>query len=752
MKRFLQGIYYSFPLQLMILHLRSNLLLMLIWLIPIATISGNFGKDMGFHYFFLDPEYMGKVSFWSFFWIGISFGVFYIAWNTTTYILNSYRFPFLASLSRPFAKYSFNNLLLPFLFIIFYLYNVINFQWYNEFTSEYSLFFYCLGFLSGLALMLFVVVVYFYTTNKDIATFQKRSPLKVGQVLQSLVVRHQERELEKIKINPYKDQWRVDFYLTEGFRVRIVRDVRHYNFKLLERVFRQNHLNALVIQTLSITAMIMMSALVEYQQFRIPTSASMLLLLSIFTTIIGALTYWLREWRTMFIIALLMFIDNVLLKQGILHYENQAYGLNYTVPRATYSYERLDSMCNWEQYRRDIKGTLDILENWRNKFYRSELLRKPRMVVLCVSGGGLRASLWTSQVIRELDKQLGGRFFDHTILITGASGGMLGAAYYRELFHQKKLGKPIDLQDDTHLENVAKDLANALSFTFVVNDVFVPWVSREVNGYTYKQDRGYMFEQQYIENTDGLMGMDINYYREPEQKGIIPMMFLSPIIINDGRFLYITPHRVSYMMKPPFAFEEQGGDFAEIDGVDFGALFDKQNPYNMRFATGLRMNATYPFILPNVSMPSEPSIDMMDAGFRDNFGLETSSRFLMVFRNWIRENTSGVVILQIRAHQKVNPIPKKREKSIGNLFSPVAALFDVDNLQDFHHDNYIANLKAKMGSENVELVRFSYRPNKLEQKASMSLHLTQREKNDILSALYLEDNQKSLQKVKELVK
>ena len=76
------------------------------------------------------------------------------------------------------------------------------------------------------------------------------------------------------------------------------------------------------------------------------------------------------------------------------------------------------------------------------------------------------------------------------------------------------------------------------------------------------------------------------------------------------------------------------------------------------------MNATYPYILPSVWLPTHPVIDVMDAGLRDNYGQETSLRFLHVFKDWINENTSGVLIIQIRAMQKGSwATPYKNEES-----------------------------------------------------------------------------------------
>ena len=59
------------------------------------------------------------------------------------------------------------------------------------------------------------------------------------------------------------------------------------------------------------------------------------------------------------------------------------------------------------------------------------------------------------------------------------------------------------------------------------------------------------------------------------------------------------------------------------------------------------MNSTFPYIAPIITMPGEPQFQIMDAGIRDNYGTSTSLKFLYVFQDWIKENTSGVIFLQI---------------------------------------------------------------------------------------------------------
>lgn len=751
MKQRLLTIYYTFPIQLLKMQLKHNILFLGIWSFLFVVLSGGVGSSMGIHYLFLDPEYLGEVSFWSFFIIGLAYGSFFIAWNSSIYILNSFRFPFLASLHRPFAKFSLNNCSIPVFFVVYYMYRIVDFQWYNEFAGKYSVVFYCLGFMLGALCMIVLSMLYFQMTNTDMLAYRKAHKLKLSKVLKSIVVKRKERLRSLSSEGPYKHIWRVDHFMTEFFRWRIVRNVEHYNFKLLDRIFKQNHANALVIQSISIVALILMAALVEYAYFRIPAAASMLLLFSVLTTFIGAITYWMEEWRVFTLVVLLLLVSQMM-HWGVFSYQNRAYGLDYNQPAASYTLATLDSIASKKQFQKDSKNTLDILDKWRQRLIQQNAKQKPKLVLICASGGGIRASLWANHVIREVDHALEGQLMPHTALMTGSSGGMWGASIYRELYYQKILGKPIDLYDEKYLKYTCKDLANAVVFTFLVNDIFIPWVHREVNGYTYKQDRGYVFEQQYIENTEGLMGMDLKYYAQPEKEALIPLMFLSPMITNDSRMMLISPQRLSYMMRPPFSYQG-AGDEQGIDAVDYGALFSRHNPLNLRFASALRMSGTFPFIFPSVQMPSKPTLTLMDAGFRDNFGIETATRFAAIFRTWIRENTSGVVLVSIRAFDDKEPIAETSSKSLTELaFNPVVPVFSVDALQSYHHDAYIAYLKSKIGYNKVDVVKFVYRPSTLEKRASLSLHLTKREINDIVAAMYLDENQAAVKKMQELIK
>ena len=57
-----------------------------------------------------------------------------------------------------------------------------------------------------------------------------------------------------------------------------------------------------------------------------------------------------------------------------------------------------------------------------------------------VSGGGIAAANWTALNLRLLETILPKEFPEHVRLITGSSGGMLGASYYVASLRENALG------------------------------------------------------------------------------------------------------------------------------------------------------------------------------------------------------------------------------------------------------------------------------------------------------------------------
>lgn len=736
-------IYFSFPFRLLILHFRNHLILLLLWGILAAFSTGTSGRFFGMHYLMLTPEYHGQVNFWSFFLTGMSFGGLVMVWHLTTYLLSSNRFPFLATLGAPFSKYCLNNSLVPLGYLFVWLICTIWFQWHDELTSSSEIAWNVAGFLAGTSTITVLLATYFHFTNKDLNSVHWM-PRPGSQVL----FRQRLPSVREIQIGATR--WRVDTYLTERGRPRLVRSVAHYDPRVLEQVFRQNHWNAVVVLIFALVLLMAQGAFMDSHWARIPAGATIYLLISIAMGLYGAIRFWFRQWGvTVFLV--LIFTVNMLTGWGFFNYRNRAYGLDYTTAkRATYAYDAFEKICTDSIYSADKAATLKILENWLAKNRSSENPR-PKLLLVCVSGGGHRSALWTMQTLQRADIATGGRLLRQTALITGASGGLLGAASIREAMLRQAEGDRIAPQDPALIEDMGKDLLNAISFGVVANDLFFPISSFHSGSFSYRKDRGYLFERQLNENTHGFFSRKLADYRQPEQEAKIPMLIASPFVLNDARRMLISPQGLSYLMRPNAGRLDAQ---VEIDGVDFGRFFSAQQADSLAFSSAMRMNCTYPFILPNVWLPTIPAVEAIDAGFRDNYGLGLSIRFVHVFKDWIQENTGGVVFVQIRCWNKIHSIDASDDKGvIENLFTPAeAAGGNMTDIQDFEQDNALALLNDALGGNQVEMVRFHYRPVRKNREASLSFHLSRREKLDVLEAYYTADNQASIKALKQILR
>jgi hypothetical protein len=735
----LTDVIFSFPFQLLVLHLRSNLLLLGVWLLLVLIITGNFGGGFGLRYLFLSPEYLGEVGFMSFFYVGIGFGALVMSWNLTTYLLNANRFSFLASLGSPFAKFVLNNMVVPLAFAVLFFVCQIRFGLWHELRPLGEVLWDSIGFLTGFATLVFAVALYFHLTNKDITSFEQKKNKSAGKKRRSTVVED---------IRQHRNQWRVDTYLTTTLRPRLVRSVAHYDKALLARVFHQNHLNALLVQLLTLVLLVLLGALMDRPAFRLPTATSVFLLGSTVVAVTGAVSFWLGSWRIPGLVAMLLLI-NFITRFDFFHHKNKAYGLNYEAGTSPYHPDSLQLSCTQQAVEADKAATLEILEKWKRKASGANG-EKPKMVFFCVSGGGLKAATWAMEVLQHADSLTAGEFMQHTVLMSGASGGMMGTSYYRELALRQQQGEAINLFDGQHVADISKDLLNPISFAIVTNDVFLPWASFEQGGQRYKKDRGYIFEKAFNENTHNRLDKPIGDYAKPEQQALIPMVFVTPSIANDGRRMVISSQPVRYMMVEPAGVKQPGS--VRVDAADFRNLLAAQNADSLRFTTALRMNATYPYILPNVNLPTTPPIQVLDAGFRDNFGLKSATRFIHVFKDWIRENTSGVVVVVVRSFEGMREIESDEHRGIlETLLNPLEIAFKVMSLQDYEHDNSLGFLHDLLGPDQLEIVRLTYRPSDDLKDSPISFYITNRERGDIKRAIESEEARELLERLRVLL-
>jgi hypothetical protein len=737
MKKFFHNFYYSFLIQLLLLHFWKSQVLLVLWLILFLTVAGRFMEFYGANALFLAPEYLGNVNAAGAAIVGICAGIFIMSWNITTFILHSARFRFLATSSKPFLKYCLNNSIIPIAFLILYFAEAIYFDIVKELIPPGQFLLITGGFLGGLFILLLISFLYFFGADRRIIrTF------KPG------FVDFDENKIPEAAAAKKEDHFGlpVEYYLSTRFRFKKARPVGHYSQNFLDVIFKRHHFSAMLTILLAFIFMIFIAFFLDNRIFQIPAAASIFIFFAIMIAVIGALSYFLRSWSLLFMILLYATL-NVLYKYDIIDPRNKAYGLNYQNPdRPEYSLKSLESLNTTEKIDSDKNNMLSILNKWKEK----QKEEKPLMVVFNFSGGGVRSACFAMNVMQELDSITQGSILNKTVLMTGASGGMLAAAYFRELARLKSNGSIINLQDKQYLDNISEDLLNPVFSSLIARDLISPSQKFSFGHYRYVKDRGYAFEEKLNQNTENVLDKPIGFYKKAEGEAQIPLLILSSTVTRDFKKMLVCTQPISFMMQPQF--RDSASQMAGPDAIDFAALFKNMDPMNLRMLTALRMNATYPYVLPSVWLPSRPVIDVMDAGLRDNIGMETSLRFLQVFKDWINENTRGILIIQVRSHKKGSWDGEYKSGNISDIITNPFTMMQTNwfKVQDYFQDDEITYLQNEFGPK-LHRVSLMYIPRDTDGEAPINFHLTASEKREVSSSLQRENNVDGIRQIKNIL-
>jgi hypothetical protein len=737
-RKIFRDVFRFLPVQLFLLHFRKYQLFLLFWIVLVLVITGDFAAIFGASTLFLAPEYLGETNFRSMFLLGGAMAVFVMAWHITTFIINHTRIPFIGAVRYAFIKYCLNNSLLPLLFLIFYTITSIRFQLFHEQAGILQVLRIQAGFYLGFTLIIIISFAYFFRVGRDLLK------TVIGRIANPALIRN---------IIPYDsldiemDLLKADTFLTGRLKIRKFSDVESYHPRLLNTVLRKHSRNATTATLFAILVLFLLGLFSEQPTLRVPAAASFLLLFSVIMGMVGSVKYFLRSWEILGW-AMIISIVAFLVKERVVDLRSIAYGLDYKAEQPEYNYNALRAVFNKKRFYMDRDAEQHRLDNWKNNVADSGA--KPPLVIISVSGGGSRAAFWTFRSLQYADSLSGGRLFSHTAMFTGASGGAMGAAYWRglhDMYRDSIIDNPYKAE---YQRNIAKDLLNSIVFSLASVDLISPFNKISLAGYSYTKDRGYAMEQEMIRNTDGVLDKSISDYMQKEGEGKIPMAIINGTILNDGRRLMIASQPVGYLTQSEYDLSHE--TYSAIDGVDFATFFHNNNPYNLRLTAALRMTATFPYVLPVVKLPSTPNINIMDAGLRDNFGMELASRYVHVFRKWIKENTSRVIIVQIRDTRQHEVFPPSEMNTLGKMLSdPLFAIHNKWEPFQSYNQGYIKDYLEEYMGDNLEYVTLQYIPEEGKKSAPLNFHVTAKEQEDLLKSIYHKENTKQLQKLLRLL-
>ncbi len=338
------------------------------------------------------------------------------------------------------------------------------------------------------------------------------------------------------------------------------------------------------------------------------------------------------------------------------------------------------------QSNRPIRGLVDpilSLENWKSRTQQE----KPKLVIVTTSGGAYRAAFWTAIVLDKLRKESKSNgqlrnLTDHVKLVTGASGGMVGAAYF--IANRTPNGD----RDQSILKTLENDIGgiekrnNNKKISQHINDVFAP-IPRDSLSPIVRQlvqkdfshiflpfqqtsDRGRELENQW-------KTLDVSFasLSKGERQGWRPSIILSPMLVETGQPMWISNLSLNTIRRDKayyrsFRAKSPKQEKADVQqsAVEFFRLFPgSQKTFHLK--TAVRMSASFAYISPAVEIPTKPAMRVADAGYYDNYGVNVSLAYLKNEKviKWITQNTSGVILVQIRAFPTLNDVGQDQDKA-----------------------------------------------------------------------------------------
>jgi predicted acylesterase/phospholipase RssA len=318
----------------------------------------------------------------------------------------------------------------------------------------------------------------------------------------------------------------------------------------------------------------------------------------------------------------------------------------------------------------------EILQRWRDLVAsRMEPGEpKPKLAILAVSGGSIRSGVWTAKVLTELEQQIPG-FPHHLRLITGASGGMIGASLYAADLQRPEPNAIHRSRDREQLEALVQrlnfDCLQPVATQLALGDLPAACLSRPP-----RQDRGKALEQAWETLSGGLLGQPVHSLAAGELEGWRPSLVFAPMLAEDGRRLLISNLDLKFLTRTegPFLLDQASrclaqmgrpsDDLYSLSAYQFFRLFPRAKP-TFKISTAIRMSASFPYISPAVNLPTIPPRRVVDAGYYDNFGVNIAMSWVARHRHWLQENTSGVVLIQVRAFDSPRDI-ETAERSRGS--------------------------------------------------------------------------------------
>jgi hypothetical protein len=157
-------------------------------------------------------------------------------------------------------------------------------------------------------------------------------------------------------------------------------------------------------------------------------------------------------------------------------------------------------------------------------------------------------------------------------------------------------------------------------------------------------------------------------------------------------------------------------DRYSTSAIEFFQLFpDARGRFQL--STAVRMSASFPYISPAVNLPTDPPRRVVDAGYFDNYGVSVAAAWVYHYRHWLKANTSGIVLIQLRDARDEK---RRRElyvqedegqgwlsRGVGYSLQwltspPTGAGAALESMMSYHNDELVQGLSELLNADDEE--------------------------------------------------
>jgi hypothetical protein len=446
--------------------------------------------------------------------------------------------------------------------------------------------------------------------------------------------------------------------------------------------------------------------------------------------------------------------------------------------------------------------TFDVFQTSDDPLSASDVLAsfekapRPTLIIVAASGGGILAAGWASKVLGELHNAYP-NFREELRLISGVSGGSVGAAHYVAAHADGKASLPKEILKDI-IHSSMKTSLSITAYGFAFPDfrrAFFPiWTDEDF-------DRGWLVEGDWRRTSKQLKNRHKAYYsngqttaggsgihpsavpgeppmllsnwRNAIHQGSKPAVIFNATVMETGRRILFTPISSMQLKWTGWDSARKTLDPERYNSaLTYSEFIGARDKWSVDVWTGARLSATFSYVSPaaranfatlengkvserRIPAPNSPALQhIIDGGYHDNSGVASALDWLAAaIENKKADDLpfDRVALIEIRA-KPFDPSGEPSSEWEAAWLGPLSGILNSwDFAQTSSYDTavnrMIQSFKNYVKTKNrlMEFQSFVFIPIVPEERGPLSWHLSKRQKDFVCRAWLAERNKKVLQ-------